>query len=188
MTDRPPSIWEGRLVRLRATEPGDWERFWQDARDTEAARSGWQTTFPRSTEQAKKFVADRSTIDSGDQLSYFWGIETLAGEHVGSCNTHGVDARNAHFEYGISIFREQRGHGYAGDAIYVMLRYYFNELRFNKVNATVYSFNKESLALHRRLGFTEEGCIRQNLFTNGTFHDEFWFGMTAAEFRAKYGP
>jgi RimJ/RimL family protein N-acetyltransferase len=186
MSAAPSSIWEGRLVRLRAIEPEDWEQYWLDTRDTESARLGYQVGFPRSTERAKRFANDRTTIDGTDTMAFFWAIETLGGTLVGSCNTHGVDSRNGHFEYGIGIFRPQWGHGYASDAIRVIMRYYFQELRFNKVNATVYAFNEGSLALHRKLGFAEEGCIRQSIYSDGAFHDEFWFGMTAAEFRERY--
>ncbi|MFN0145125.1 MAG: GNAT family N-acetyltransferase [Dehalococcoidia bacterium] len=183
MTDYPPSAWEGELVRLRAVEPADWERFFADGRDTDSARMGWQIGFPRSSERAKQWTNERATIDGHDTLQFFWAIETLTGTLAGSCNTHGVDHRNGHFEYGIDIFREHRGHGYAGDAILIMLRFYFEELRFNKANATVFAFNEGSLALHRKLGFIEEGRIRANVYTDGAYHDEHWFGMTASEFR-----
>ena len=185
MTEYPPSAWEGKLVRLRAVELADSERFFSEGRDTESARLGWQIGFPRSSERAKQWTNERATIDGQDTLQFFWAIETLGGTLIGSCNTHGVDHRNGCFEYGISIFREQRGHGYAGDAILVILRFYFEELRFNKANATVFAFNEGSLALHRKLGFTEEGRIRANVYTAGAYHDEHWFGITAAEFRER---
>jgi RimJ/RimL family protein N-acetyltransferase len=61
----------------------------------------------------------------------------------------------------------------------------FRELRYQKANATVYAFNEGSLALHRKLGFVEEGRIRRNHFTNGEYHDEFWFGITREEFEER---
>ncbi len=180
-------VWTGRLVRLRAIEPSDAERFNADQRDSEAQRTGYEINFPRSMERQRRWATDESLSDGPAPFEFRFAIETLLeGELVGSMNTHAASARNGNFEYGIAIFRDHRGKGYASDAIRLVLRYYFKELRFNKANATVYAFNEASLALHRKFGFVEEGRIRQNLFTNGQYHDEHWFGMTAAEFFARY--
>ena len=182
------NIWSGKLVRLRSPEPSDAEAFHADIDDSEGQRSGYEITFPRSLERSRKFASDEAMSDGPAPMEYRFAIESLEeGTLVGTINTNGVDQRNGHFAYGISIFHDYRKRGYASDAILLVLRYYFQELRFQKVNATVYGFNRPSLALHRRLGFVEEGCLRQNLFTDGRFHDEYLFGMTAQEFRARYG-
>ena len=41
-----------------------------------------------------------------------------------------------------------------------------------------------SLALHDRMGFTREGTLRKNLFTQGRFFDEVVFGLLASECEA----
>ena len=45
------------------------------------------------------------------------------------------------------------------------------ELGFNKAEARVYSFNKESIGLHNKLGFTLEGTLRKSHFALGDWHD-----------------
>jgi RimJ/RimL family protein N-acetyltransferase len=65
----------------------------------------------------------------------------------------------------------------------LLLRFYFDELRYQKVNAGVYAFNEASLKLHAKLGMREEGRIRRAYFSGGEYHDELRFGMTAEEFR-----
>lgn len=62
-------------------------------------------------------------------------------------------------------------------------RFMFDERRFHKCEARVYDYNCASIQLHRKLGFTEEGRLRQHLFQAGGYHDELIFGMTAEEFR-----
>lgn len=66
------------------------------------------------------------------------------------------------------------------------MRYYFHELRYQKVTAIVYSFNGRSQRLHESLGFTLEGRLRRMAYTNGTLHDELYFGLTREEFDALY--
>ncbi|GAA4035669.1 hypothetical protein GCM10022247_71650 [Allokutzneria multivorans] len=61
----------------------------------------------------------------------------------------------------------------------------FDERRYQKCGVSVHSFNDGSLALHRKLGFTEEGRMRRQVFAGGTHHDAALFGITAEEFRAR---
>lgn len=111
-------------------------------------------------------------------------IETLAGEFAGAIDTHACDTRTGTFEYGLAIKPEHQRQGYAGEAIRLVLRHYFRELRFQKVTVHIYAFNEASLELHRKLGFKEEGRLRRMVCTGGQFHDEFIFGLTREEFEA----
>ncbi|MCA9823562.1 MAG: GNAT family protein [Dehalococcoidia bacterium] len=183
------SLWVGSLVRLRATEASDWEAFWHAAEDTGSQRDGYRVLLPESVSAARERFEREATADPANADRFVLTIESIGDRSiVGSVNAHGIDRRNGTFEYGITVFREFRGRGFASEAIHLLLRYCFDELRFQKANATVYAFNGASIALHRSLGFTEEGRIRSNYYTNGEYHDELWFGITAAEFRARTGP
>lgn len=177
------SSWTGKLVRVRAIEQRDWETFHAFDQDSEAQRAGWQIQLPRSEEGSRRWAEGQSTrVPEGDSIQL--AIETLDGQLVGSLNVHGTDRKNGTFEYGVGLGRQFWGKGYASEALRIVLRHYFDELRYQKVNATVYAFNEPSLALHRKLGFVEEGRIRRNYYTDGEYHDEVLFGMTAEEFRA----
>jgi RimJ/RimL family protein N-acetyltransferase len=63
-----------------------------------------------------------------------------------------------------------------------VLRYFFRELRYQKCTVLVYSFNQQSLRLHEKLGFRFEGRLRNMVYTNGSFYDEIYFGMTSSEY------
>ena len=114
-------------------------------------------------------------------------IENETGEVVGDLTTHNCDARVGSFSYGITIRRERRRCGYASEAIALVLRYYFRELRYQKATVTVYSFNEASARLHESLGFQLEGRIRRTVFTDGQRCDELIYGITAEEFAAGGG-
>ena len=174
------SIWEGRLVRIRGIEPSDWEAFHEWDQDTEAARASWRIWPPRSQEGTRRF-ATNTALNGPEDDNYRFGIETLAGDFVGTINTQRCDQHNGTFSYGLAIAAEHQRKGYASEAILLVLRYYFRELRYQKATAYVYSFNDASIALHERLGFTLEGRLRRMHYTNGQFYDELYFGMTAEE-------
>ncbi|MEX2081228.1 MAG: GNAT family protein [Dehalococcoidia bacterium] len=177
--------WAGALVRLRAVEPADWEHFRRWDEDTESARFGYFVHMPVSEKTNQQFAEDVSR-DSQDH-NRRWIIETLAGEPAGSLNVHGAEPRNGTFEYGLTVAREHWGKGFGAEAITIVLRYYFDELRYQKVLSVVYSFNERSQRLHQKLGFVEEGRLRRAHYSNGELHDSILYGMLAEEFRDLHG-
>ncbi len=175
------NIWQGKLVRLRAVEPDDWEKFFEWDKDTEFARYTDSVAFPASREALKKWTAELAHTEPKNH-EFRWIIENLKGEFVGTINTHTCDSRTGTFRYGIAIRREHWHKGYASDAIRLVLTYFFHELRYQKVSVNVYAFNEASLKLHQKLGFREEGRLRRMVYTHGTLYDDFILGMTVEEF------
>jgi RimJ/RimL family protein N-acetyltransferase len=181
--DTSACMWQGERVRLRAIEPSDWEAYFAWNQDDEQARSVSNIPFPQSAEAVRQWAQQEATRKpEGDAFRFV--IENEASEVVGDLTTHHCDARVGSFSYGITIRREHRRCGYAFEAIVLVLRYYFRELRYQKATVNVYSFNEASARLHESLGFQLEGRIRRTVFTDGALHDELIYGITAAEFAA----
>lgn len=179
------NIFEGKLVRLRAGEPSEeaifrkWER-----EDTDSARLLYAIPFPLPRLDASALPAREVKPQDGDNFSFT--IETLDGVVAGAIHVHHCNPRCGTFMYGINIFPDHRRKGYAFEAILLALRYYFDERRYQKCTAEVYSFNEASIRLHERLGFTLEGRLRRMVYTGGAFHDSLFYGITCEEFRDKY--
>lgn len=180
------NMFEGKKVRLRGVRPDDWQHFANWDLDSDASRYGWQVWQPYGEDGAKEFANTESKKKPTDG-NFLVIIETLDGIAAGSLNTR-VDARRFSFEYGIALGREHWGHGYAEEAIELICRFMFGELRLHKVQAWVYSFNTRSQSMHTKFGMVLEGTIRDGQFTDGRFWDTLIYGMTAAEYFAKYGP
>lgn len=181
--DSGKSIWRGTRVRLRAIEPGDWTAYFAWNADDDQARSLYHVPFPQSAESVQQW-AQRESARAPEDDAFRFVIENERGEVVGNLATHDCDHRFGTFSYGISIRGEERRQGYAAEAILLVLRYYFQELRYQKVTVSVCSFNEASIRLHEKLGFQLEGRLRRKVFTNGEYFDELVYGMTAEEFAA----
>jgi len=179
-------IWAGAHVRLRGVEHADWETHFLWDQDTNTARSLDRLHFPRSREVAKRWSERVSLQEGKADDDFHFEIETLAGELVGSIGTHHCDRRVGTLSYGVAVRSEHMRKGYASEAILLVLRYYFLELGYQKVTATVYSFNTPSISLHERLGFQPEGRVRRTVYTQGQHFDELIFGMTREEFEAQH--
>jgi RimJ/RimL family protein N-acetyltransferase len=178
------SPWEGALVRLRAPEAADVDAFAAADEDGEGARSGWRVFPPRSRAATEEWLAR----PAGDGDEFRVVVETLAsGEVVGTLNTQDCDHAAGTFGYGITIWPWHRRCGYGRDAVVVALRYLFGERRYQKCTVGVLAFNEASVAMHRSLGFTEEGRIRRAHFRTGRHWDEMLYGMTVEEFAERFG-
>ncbi len=181
------NFWVGEKVRLRAVEPTDAGTFFKylSDYDDESDRFCDEIHFPSShaamVERVENFSKSRPDNDE-----FMWIIENQQGITIGCINTFNCSKRAGTFKYGLGITREFWGNGYAKDAIKIILRYYFRELRYQKVTVYIYSFNERSVKLHENLGFKHEGRIRRAVYTNGNHYDEVIYGMTCEEFDEIY--
>jgi len=180
------SLWEGSRVRLRAVEPTDLEAFVANDADTDGARAGWRAFPPRSRWAAAEWV-DEATRAPNDGDEFRQAIESLVtGDIVGTITTERCDPHAGTCSYGISVFEWQRRQGYGRDAVVVLLRYLFGERRYQKCTVGAVSFNEESVAFHRALGFQVEGRIRRAHVAAGRHWDEVILGITVEEYAARW--
>ncbi|MEM7375426.1 MAG: GNAT family N-acetyltransferase [Bacteroidota bacterium] len=184
MTD---NYWKGDKVRLRALEPEDWEVFYTWNQESYTQRNLDRIWFPGSKEMVRDW-ARKKTLQKGEKDEFFFVIEeNRTGEIAGSINSHDCDKDNGTFGYGLGIIASHRQKGYASEAILLVLRYFFQELRYNKVTVGIYAHNEPSQKLHERLGFQEEGRLRSMIYQHGQYWDLVHMGMLGEEFEAKYG-
>jgi len=175
------NYWQGERIRLRAIEAEDWETFYQWNSDSETARACYFIPFPQSRASERKWATEKTAEESKNDLFYFV-IESLSGDLIGTINTHTCNQRNRTFMYGIAILADHRCKGYASETIQLVLKYYFEELGYQKVTVQIYAFNEASIKLHEKLGFQREGCLRRMIYTGGIYHDEMIYGLTVDEF------
>lgn len=187
MTFPDPSLpyWEGKLVRLRALEPEDWEHFYLHNLERDVDRNLEMVWPPTGRARQKGWVEERAKAGGfrNDWEFQFLIEDKQTGELLGSIDTHHCNIRQGTFEYGISLREPFRGKGYGSEAVLMVLRYYFLELRFRKAEPGAFAFNEVSIRLHEKLGFVLEGRRRLHGYSNGGFHDLLIYGMTMEEFR-----
>ena len=180
------NIWRGVGIRLRGIEPEDAETFYTwDSTETETARMV-EWVWPAGSLALAKQWAQNRALETTKNDEFFFAAENVDGVLVGIINTHGCDRRVGCFKYGVSIAPVFRGRGYAAEAVLLVLRYFFDELRYQKVTADVYAYNASSIRFHERLGFMQEGRIRRVVFSQGQHFDMLVYGMTVEEFRTRY--
>ena len=62
------------------------------------------------------------------------------------------------------------------------LAFAFRELNMHRVQATVFSYNRRSMAMFERLGFQREGAFREFIHRDGERYDMLMYGILRREF------
>jgi len=102
----------------------------------------------------------------------WWSIRRReSGELVGAVGFNNYEAGNRRAEIGYWLLPQFWGRGYASEALEVVIRAAFDELRLHRIEAYVEQGNTASGRLLDRLGFTHEGTLRECEFKDGTYID-----------------
>ncbi len=148
----------------------------------EEERFGDLLNPPRSAEGFRTWAKEQA-LSKSDGDSFGLAVEAVdTGEIVGSVGSFHADPRAGRFENGITISVDHQRRGYATEAVVMLLRFMFAERRYHKCETRIFAHNTASLALHRQLGFVEEGRLRDHVFCAGQHRDLVVMGMLADEF------
>ncbi len=140
----------------------------------------------------RRFVFTPFLINPGGQKKWYealltnhdkvlFMVDNLEGKTVGMIGADHIDWRNQECEGGPIVFDpEERSHGYAEEAIGMLIDYCFHELNMHRMYAHCYPFNKV-VEMMTWYGFQQEGVLRQAVFTEGHFCDKVILGLLREE-------
>jgi ribosomal-protein-alanine N-acetyltransferase len=63
------------------------------------------------------------------------------------------------------------------ETLRVVLSHGFEQMRLNRIEAVVYVGNDRSIQLLKRLGFQQEGILRDYYYLDGGFYDHYLFAL-----------
>lgn len=79
---------------------------------------------------------------------------------------------------GYGIAASHQGKGLMTEALGLVIRHAFDDLRLHRIMANYLPTNERSARVLRRLGFVEEGYARQYLFISGAWRDHVLTSLT----------
>ena len=78
--------------------------------------------------------------------------------------------------------RPALGGGCGTHALAQIIRLGFRTMNLHRLTAEIYSYNATSLTLFKRLGFVEEGRLRESRWWDGAYYDSIMLGLLASEY------
>jgi len=104
---------------------------------------------------------------------------------IGQINLSQIFRRSFQNAYlGYQLFAGFTGHGYMTDAVYLVLRFAFDQLRLHRVEANVQPDNAASIAVLQRNGFTKEGFSPKYLKIGGKWRDHERWAIINGDWRS----
>jgi ribosomal protein S18 acetylase RimI-like enzyme len=95
--------------------------------------------------------------------------------------------QNRRAELGVFFARTVRGRGYGTEAIDWLLDRAFMDLNMHKIFLHAYEFNTRALKCYRRIGFREDGRLRDSIWFERRYWDIFNMSVLEDEWEAMRG-
>jgi ribosomal-protein-serine acetyltransferase len=171
----------GDGAELRILEARHAEEFLQFVDENRAFLGRWLRWGDEITtvEEAEKFL--RRGLSSYVEDGLPWVGIWYEGKMVGGVLFFPVEKRILATEVGYWLGEGSTGRGLVTRAVSAMLDYAFGTLRLHRVALQAEVSNEKSVAVARRLGFTEEGIRRSASVNQGQYVDMLAFSLLSEE-------
>lgn len=135
--------------------------------------------FPKTVEEVEEMIAEMRK-----NKAHVFALRRLADDVLmGMGGLDEISWSNGVAFAVVGLGRPYWNQGYGTEAMAMILRYAFDELNLHKVQLTVFGYNPRALAVYRKVGFREEGVMREFLHRDGARHDLIMMGILAREWR-----
>ena len=162
-----PTLNTERLV-LRAMHPMDAEDMFDYAKRPEVTKYLlWREHDSiHFTKDYLNYIQNRYAL--GD--FYDWSvIDCESGRMIGTCGFTKIDTANNCAEIGYVLNPDFHRRGFGSEAAKRILKFGFEELGLNRIEARFMQGNEASLALMRSVGMTFEGYMRDLMYVKGGY-------------------
>ncbi|MCA1064892.1 GNAT family protein [Rossellomorea sp. AcN35-11] len=115
-----------------------------------------------------------------------WAIvEKITDKMIGTCGFHAISKAYKRCEIGYDLIPDQWGKGIMGEALTPLLTYLFEERGMNRVGAVIVPFNKASSRVVEKLGFKQEGLLREYILQGDHSYDAHMFSLLKKEWPSR---
>lgn len=183
MTQQPTLTTE-RLL-LRPFTLADAPTIQQLAGDRDIAANTLTIPHPYEHGMAEEWIGThRERFEQGDTVNFAVTLRQ-GGALIGAIGLTGIDQAHRHAEIGYWIGKPYWNRGYCTEAAAAVLRYGFDVLGLNRIQAHHFSHNPASGRVMEKIGMTYEGCLRQHVQRWGVFQDLKMYGILKSEYESQ---
>jgi len=171
-------------LRLRPVAPADAADLYAIFSDPPTLRY-WSSPPWTTLDQAHDMIArDEAALAAGEALRL--GLERRDdGRVIGVCSLFSLSAQNRRAEIGYALARDVWGQGWMNEALQALVAHAFGPLGLHRLEADIDPRNAASARALQRLGFREEGRLRERWIVAGEVSDSGLWGLLARDWAAR---
>lgn len=171
-------------AELRLFQMADAEEYFRLIDENRNELKTWlpwlnSNTTPQDTIEYLKYDKKRLTNNQGYTLAILY-----KGRIAGAISYHDIDWADRKVELGYWLGKQFQGKGLMTIAVRILTDQAFERLNLNRVEIHCATGNTASRAIPERLGFKQEGIIRQAEWLYDHFVDLAIYGMLAEEWHS----
>lgn len=169
----------GKTVMLREYQESDFAHMREWVNDPDVVRTLSDVfLYPHSEKGTRGFL----DMAMGPDWKGFVVAEVETGDYLGQIDFIRLDLKNGWAELGLVIGKkEEHRKGYGSEALELMCRFGFDELRLNRIELFCWAFNDPARRMYEKAGFQLEGVRRSKWYRAGRYFDEICYGLLRSE-------
>ncbi len=166
----------GKRVTLRAMERDDLPTLHRYNNDLAVELAGGgDPPMPQPLAFLESEFEERASKGGRDDANF---VIEADGQVIGSCALFNYDGLARTYELGITIGnKDYRGKGYGRETVRLLVDYAFRYRNANRVWLRVHAANERAIKAYTTAGFSEEGRLRQHVYSNGAYDDLVLMGV-----------
>ena len=121
------------------------------------------------------------------RLEYSCGIyDVESNALIGQISLYGIKQLPFSSGFiGYALDERYAGKGIASEAVLLMVHFAFYSLYLNRVEAYVSPTNIASIRVLEKVGFLQEGLLKQLIYINGNWEDHYIYAITASKYKGE---
>lgn len=162
--------------------PEDVEDIFKIYSDPEVAKYDWYK--PIVTKENALSIINRYGREFQDKVEITWGVARKNDNKIiGYCCLGSFNDGSRRSEIGYGFNRNEWNKGYATEAIKVLVKFGFDSMNFNRIEATVTLGNDASVKALKKANFLQEGIVRERTIMKGIFEDDVILAILKKDYR-----
>lgn len=172
---------ETNRLTLRKMVLGDVEDILKVYGDPKVAQYDWFEPF-ETIEMATKLINHVSKeFEDGEEIT--WGVVRKEDEaFIGYCCLGDFDDEARRSEIGYGIRSDEWNKGYGTEVVKALSRFGFEEMNLNRIEAFITPDNGGSIKVLEKVGFVQEGVVRERDFIKGKLEDGVVMAMLKSDY------
>lgn len=176
---------KGELISFRPIEKDDLEQLllW---RNNSNFRKYFREYRELNMEQQLNWFNEK--VNKDDTTLMFAIINNENEQLIGCCGLVYINWVHRHADLSLYIGWDNSyidSKGFAKESCRILLNYAFDELCLNKVWTEIYEFDNQKWDLYNKIGFTQDGMLRENYWYNGKWWGSRMISILSSDYRPK---